>query len=105
MVILYLIILFATYIRIWSAEDVFTRVDDPENLFVGTIHNKRFFQKIEKFFLNDSSLSCYDKHLQIIFHVLNDKNSEVEAKGFLTETGGVSAVQEVGSCALYKKYI
>jgi hypothetical protein len=28
--------------------------------------------------------------LQILFNVLNDKNQEVAATGFLTETGGIT---------------
>jgi hypothetical protein len=42
--------------------------------------------------------------LQILFNFLNDKNQEVAATGFLTETGGITNIQEAQTCVLIKKY-
>ena len=63
--------------------------------FVGTNHSKKVFQKIDTFFVNDSSLACSDRYVQILFNVLNDKNQEVHAIGYLTERGGISNLQDV----------
>ena len=91
----------------WSAtEETYTKVEKAENLSVGQQLStlaastiiKRFFQKINTFYINDSRLSCSDRFVQIIFLVLNDKSIEVQAEGFLTETGGVRAVQQIRSC-------
>ncbi len=45
--------------------------------------------------MNDSSLPCSDRYVQILFNVLNDKNQEVHAIGYLTERGGISNLQDV----------
>ena len=104
MTLFYNVILFLVCLKVWSAEEIYTRVENQDNLFVGTNHTKKCFQKISIFFVNDSSLSCSNRYLQILFNVLTDKNQEVAATGFLTETGGITNIQEAQTCVLIKKY-
>jgi hypothetical protein len=103
--VFYIIVLKACW-QVILAEETYTKVDKTENLFVGNSfwnHSKKFFQKIDTFFVNDSSLACSDWYVQILFNVLNDKNQEIPAKGYLIERGGISNLQDVRSCSVFKR--
>ena len=77
----------------------FTKVEKSENIYVG----KNLYQKIKMFHINDSKLICTERFLPILFLMLNEKNSETEVAGLLTENGNLIESQETIKCRIFKK--
>ena len=101
MICLLLISVMALFTRPSSGNDLgnYTKVENAANIHVGTT----FIQKIKTFYINDSSITCTDRYLPILFIILNEKNVHVEVGGFLTEHGNLIEEQEKIKCRIFKK--
>ena len=83
-------------------KDKFIKVQKAANIFIGP---NSFIQKINEFYINDTVLSCSDKHLPIIFVMKNDKNVDEDARGFLNINGALMDKQEKEDCSFFRRYI
>ena len=83
-------------------KDKFIKVQKAANIFIGP---NSFIQKINEFYINDTVLSCSDKHLPIIFVMKNDKNVDEDARGFLNVNGALMDKQEKEDCSFFRRYI
>ena len=84
-----------------TSNETFTRVENAANIYVGS---KNFIQKINFFYINDSSVKCTERYLPIIFLMTNSQNKEQVVDGYLTEYGNLVDHQESIHCRIFKKY-
>ena len=105
LIYVFIMIWFSYTNAITSANDNltnFTKIENPANVYVGSKH----IQKIKELFIDDGILSCKDKHLPIIFVMLDGDKKSVEVKGWLTQHGNFIYKQgNISDCSIYKRFI
>jgi hypothetical protein len=84
-----------------SLRDNFIKVQNAANIFVGP---NKSFQKINEFHIDDTDISCIDKHLPIIFVMKNQQNMDQDVKGFLNENGALMVKQEKDECSFFRRF-